>query len=40
VEGYRLFERREAMCARLIAEVAKNKEWLFDTLQYPLAAAP
>jgi deoxyhypusine synthase len=38
VEGYRLFERRDAMCARLIAEVAKNKEWLFDTLQYPLAA--
>jgi deoxyhypusine synthase len=37
-EGYRLFERREAMCARLLAEVAKNKEWLFDTLSYPLAA--
>mgnify|MGYP001213005333 CR=1 FL=1 len=36
--GYRLFEGREAMCARLLAEVAKNKEWLFDTLTYPLAA--
>jgi deoxyhypusine synthase len=37
-EGYRLFERREAMCERLLAEVAKNKEWLFETLSYPLAA--
>lgn len=39
-EGYRLFERRDGMCARLLAEVAKNKEWLLDTLSYPLAAPP
>jgi deoxyhypusine synthase len=37
-EGYRLFERREALVARLAAEVGKNKDWLFDTLEYPLAA--
>lgn len=39
-EGYRLFERRDGMVERLVGEVAKNKEWLFDTLAYPLAPAP
>jgi deoxyhypusine synthase len=38
-EGYRLFERREGMVEKLVGEVAKNKEWLFDTLSYPLAPA-
>lgn len=38
-EGYRLFERRDGMVERLVVEVAKNKEWLFDTLSYPLAPA-
>ncbi len=38
-EGYRLFERRDAMVERLVGEVAKNKDWLFDTLSYPLAPA-
>jgi deoxyhypusine synthase len=38
-EGYRLFERREGMVERLVGEVAKNKDWLFDTLAYPLAPA-
>jgi deoxyhypusine synthase len=36
-EGYRLFERRDGMVERLVGEVAKNKDWLFDTLSYPLA---
>ncbi|MEZ4301667.1 MAG: deoxyhypusine synthase family protein [Polyangiaceae bacterium] len=35
-EGYRLFENREALCARLISEVQKNKDWLLETLKYPL----
>ena len=30
-EGYRLFDQREE-------DVRANKEWLLDTLQYPLAA--
>lgn len=34
-EGYRLFANREAMCARLLTEVAKNKDWLLSTLRYP-----
>jgi deoxyhypusine synthase len=38
-EGYRLFERRDGMVEKLVGEVAKNKEWLFDTLSYPLAPA-
>jgi deoxyhypusine synthase len=37
-EGYRLFDRRENLCARLLAEVRKNKEWLLDALRYPLEA--
>ena len=36
-EGYRLFEKRTGICARLTADVRDNKEWLLDTLQYPLA---
>jgi deoxyhypusine synthase len=35
--GYRLFERREALVEKLLAEVAKNKEWLLDNMSYPLA---
>lgn len=37
-EGYRLFDKREALSRRLVGEVQKNKEWLLDTLRYPLAA--
>jgi deoxyhypusine synthase len=37
-EGYRLFGRRDELCARLLAEVKKNGDWLLDTLRYPLAA--
>ena len=37
-EGYRLFDQREELCRRLTEDVRANKEWLLDTLQYPLAA--
>lgn len=36
--GYRLFENRAELCARLLEEVRHNKEWLFESLRYPLAA--
>jgi deoxyhypusine synthase len=32
--GYRLFERREALCATLLGAVRENKEWLAKSLQY------
>ena len=35
-EGYRLFIQREALCGRLMDEVRKNREWLLETLRYPL----
>jgi deoxyhypusine synthase len=35
--GYRLFENREELCHRLNEDVKKNREWLLDTLSYPLA---
>lgn len=36
-EGYRLFEQREELAAKLTAEVRKNREWLLESLAYPLA---
>jgi deoxyhypusine synthase len=36
-EGYRLFEKRDDLCRRLTDDVKANKEWLLETLQYPLA---
>ncbi len=33
--GYRLFEQREQLCARLTDDVRSNREWLLDTLRYP-----
>jgi len=36
--GYRLFEQREELCRRLNEDVKANKDWLLETLQYPLAA--
>lgn len=36
-EGYRLFERRGALCELLTADVRSNREWLLDSLAYPLA---
>jgi deoxyhypusine synthase len=38
-DGYRLFTRREALCDRLLEDVRNNKEWLLETLRYPLAPA-
>jgi deoxyhypusine synthase len=35
--GYRLFENREELCRRLNEDVRANREWLLDTLGYPLA---
>ncbi len=35
--GYRLFEQREELCRRLDHDVAANRDWLLDTLRYPLA---
>jgi deoxyhypusine synthase len=37
-EGYRLFEHREELCRRLREDVRNNREWLVESLQYPLAA--
>ena len=36
--GYRLYAEREELCKRLNKDVLENKDWLLDTLQYPLAA--
>jgi deoxyhypusine synthase len=36
-EGYRLFDQREALCARLTADVAANREWLLNSVRYPLS---
>jgi deoxyhypusine synthase len=37
-EGYRLFQQRETLCGKLMEEVRRNREWLLDSLAYPLAA--
>ena len=37
-EGYRLFEVRDALRRRLMDDVRNNREWLLETLRYPLAA--
>jgi deoxyhypusine synthase len=37
-DGYRLFDKRDALTERLVGEVRKNRAWLLDTLQYPLVA--
>ena len=36
--GYRLFEQRNELCRRLTDDVRANREWLLDTLKYPIAA--
>jgi deoxyhypusine synthase len=38
LSGYRLFEQRQELCARLTADVRQNREWLLESLAYPLAA--
>ncbi len=37
MEGYRLFEQREELCRRLKDDVAANREWLLDSLRYPVS---
>jgi deoxyhypusine synthase len=37
-EGYRLFEKREPLVARLREAVRNNADWLRETLSYPLPA--
>jgi deoxyhypusine synthase len=36
-DGYRLFETRQELCARLTKDVQANREWLEESLKYPLA---
>lgn len=38
-EGYRLFTRREELRSRLLDDVKANREWLLETLRYPLTPA-
>jgi len=35
--GYRLFDQRDDLTQRLIEDVRANREWLVETLRYPLA---
>ena len=34
--GYRLFELREELTRRLTDDVRQNREWLLESLRYPL----
>jgi hypothetical protein len=36
-DAYRLFEQREALCERLREDVRNNREWLLESVSYPLA---
>jgi deoxyhypusine synthase len=36
-DGYRLFDARDELCARLTVDVRQNRDWLLGTLRYPLA---
>jgi deoxyhypusine synthase len=36
-EGYRLFDIRDRLVDRLMVDVRNNKDWLLDTVTYPLA---
>jgi deoxyhypusine synthase len=36
--GYRLFERREDLCEKLTGDVRANREWLLESVDYPLAS--
>jgi len=38
--GYRLFEQRDKLCELLTTDVRKNRDWLFESLEYPLAGGP
>jgi deoxyhypusine synthase len=34
--GYRLFEQRDRLTGVLLEDVRKNREWLQQSLEYPL----
>ncbi len=36
-DGYRLYERREALCEKLREDVRANRDWLLASVAYPLA---
>jgi deoxyhypusine synthase len=36
VQGYRLYDSRDALTGKLFGELKKNREWLMKTLHYPL----
>ncbi len=36
--GYRLYEKREDLTGRLFEDVRNNREWLLESLRYPLPA--
>jgi deoxyhypusine synthase len=36
-EGYRLYEKRDALVRNLLDHVSMNRDWLVESLQYPLA---
>ena len=36
--GYRLFEKRDDLTAKLFEDVRNNREWLLESLRYPLPA--
>ncbi|WP_321477609.1 deoxyhypusine synthase family protein [uncultured Paludibaculum sp.] len=36
-DGYRLFEKRADLLAKLVNAVKENREWLAETLDYPMA---
>lgn len=38
-KGYRLFEQREELCRRLNDDVRANRDWLLESVRYPLARA-
>ena len=38
-EGYRLFEKRDELCRKLVEDVKDNREWLAESLHYPLPPA-
>ncbi|MEO8598132.1 MAG: deoxyhypusine synthase family protein [Candidatus Solibacter sp.] len=37
-DGYRLFEQRAVLNQRLLDDVRQNREWLLESLSYPLAS--
>ena len=36
-DGYRLYDQRDALCERLREDVRNNRQWLLESIGYPLA---